>query len=116
MFNWPAQDHNKTTGVPLVFSDFHKHNFCLCIVCKFAFYLFYQVSVELKVVTEFVKLLYFTCGVKANMRSFKEYNLLVLSIPTSRDFLPERPSFLFLPEIKKSQIFNNVLKTIDSTV
>lgn len=31
------------------------------------------------------------------MRSFNEYNLLVLRMPTSRDFLPDRPNFLFLP-------------------
>lgn len=41
-----------------------------------------------------------TCGVKANMRSFKEYNLLVLRMPTSRDFLPDKPNFLFLPVIR----------------
>ena len=38
-----------------------------------------------------------TCGVKAKTRSCKEYSLLVLKIPTSRDLRPDSPSFLFRP-------------------
>lgn len=38
-----------------------------------------------------------TCGVNANIRSCSVYNLLVLRIPTSRDFRPDNPSFSFRP-------------------
>ena len=43
-----------------------------------------------------------TCGVNANILSFKEYNLLVLKIPTSLDLRPDNPNFLFRP--KKNMI------------
>lgn len=46
----------------------------------------------------FIKII--TCGVKANILSPIEYNLLVLNIPTSLDFLPVSPNFLFLPVSK----------------
>lgn len=39
----------------------------------------------------------FTCGVKAKMRSLREYNLLVLRMPTSRDLRPLSPSFRLRP-------------------
>lgn len=39
-----------------------------------------------------------TCGVNANILSFKEYNLLVLKIPTSLDLRPDNPNFLFRPK------------------
>lgn len=38
-----------------------------------------------------------TCGVNANILSFREYNLLVLKIPTSLDLRPDKPNFLFRP-------------------
>lgn len=41
-----------------------------------------------------------TCGVNANILSFKEYNLLVLKIPTSLDLRPDNPNFLFRPKNK----------------
>lgn len=39
-----------------------------------------------------------TCGVNANILSCREYNLLVLKIPTSLDLRPDSPNFLFRPE------------------
>ena len=50
-----------------------------------------------------------TCGVKANILSFKEYNLLVLKIPTSLDLRPDNPNFLFRP---KNKHFIKLVKAI----
>lgn len=60
-----------------------------------------------------IGILILTCGVNANILSFKEYNLLVLRIPTSLDLRPDNPNFLFRPKNKHFKLIKAIIIIID---